>query len=859
LIAEELAMMTAERPSSAAAQYPASAPEERASFEVALQRIENSERYLSEALTSVNERLRAINAQIAKQADAFGHSEEGENHKALETALRNVVGHIEVSERRTNEVLKRVQDQVSEIGQRTDATADKFTRIDQFETLLARIAEKIERQAGDQVAKRCATLEMQVSQLTERLQFLQGSGDMLVERSKSAVMGAVRGELSEIEKNLQTIISQAQSSIKQSSASTGDIARLQTDVARAKADIGGLNQRIDDIKGESASERDMRALQRTIEQLSNRLAEMPVAETERRLSDIAQRLAQAELRERDLPQINQVVRRIRELEDRIAADSPQLQNLEELQQRISRIDGRLAGTEEELKAEFGSLNQRIDAMTAETASQRELQALQETIQRLSSGTEEQLSAIAGIERSISQLFRALEDHREDVPEIAEQAARRIVEQFAEISPAAVVGPEPAPEIKMLKEALAELREQAARSDQQTQETLDAIHEAFEGIVNKLSELEAGQRAVLEAGLADGRRGEAETSASQEIPSAASPEWQDAPHDELTQTSRAAHASDVSDQEGDIFVTNDESLSGARTTEPVEDDDFIAAARRAAQAAALGARMSGRYAAGAEMPRQGQKTSGAKPFSLSLFQRAPALKPRRPPGLPEDIAAAADMATLPQDNKRKRLLLAALLLLVAVSAYALRSGQKEAPPPAPAPQGLIEQSSSTDLTSLQTQQWYRAAFDGVAPAQYRLGMMYEHGTGVERNIGEAKLWYEKAAVQGNLKAMHNLGSLLAALEPPDYSGAAEWFLLAARYGVKDSQYNIALLYDRGLGVQQDAVEAFFWYSAAARQGDIDALARSRTVEELLPLELKSEARRRLNEWRPLEAAPEANDA
>jgi localization factor PodJL len=138
-------------------------------------------------------------------------------------------------------------------------------------------------------------------------------------------------------------------------------------------------------------------------------------------------------------------------------------------------------------------------------------------------------------------------------------------------------------------------------------------------------------------------------------------------------------------------------------------------------------------------------------------------------------------------------------------------------------------------------------------------MYEHGTGVERNIDEAKLWYEKAAAQGNIKAMHNLGSLMAALEPPDYSAAVEWFLLAARYGVKDSQYNIALLYEWGLGVQQDAVEAYFWYSAAARQGDVDALARSRTVEELLPLELKSATRRRLNEWRPLEASIEANRA
>jgi localization factor PodJL len=594
--------------------------------------------------------------------------------------------------------------------------------------------------------------------------------------------------------------------------------RLAGTEEQLKSDLGSLNRRIDDITAETASQRDMQALQETIHRLSNRFAQLPVAETEQRLNEIAQALAQTKLQERDLPQVDQLSQRVEEIEDRLAKAvlEPQRQDFQELEQRFQHVDERLAGTED------------------------------------------QLSAIAGIERSISQLFRALEDHQEDVPEIAEQAARRVVQEFAEVAPAAAAGP--APQIRMLEEALAELRERGTQSEQRTQETLDAVHDTFEGIVNKLTELEAGQRAVLEAGIAGSRGSEAETPASHDIPPAM-PEWQNVLRDEMAEASRAAQAAHAENgQHADIFATNDESLGEARTTEPVEDDDFIAAARRAAQAAAVGARMSSRYASGADMTGQGQKTSRAKPkFSLSLFQRAPALKPRRLPGLSQDIAAAADMATMPPDNKRRRLLLAALLLLIAVSAYALRSGQKESPAPEPAPQGLIEPTASTGLASLQTQQWYRAAFDGVAQAQYRLGTMYEHGTGVERNIEEAKLWYEKAAVQGNVKAMHNLGSLLSALDMPDYTGAAEWFLLAARYGVKDSQYNIALLYEQGLGVQQDAVEAYFWYSAAARQGDVDALARSRTVEELLPLEVKSAARRRLNEWRPLEAPTEANSA
>ncbi len=39
-------------------------------------------------------------------------------------------------------------------------------------------------------------------------------------------------------------------------------------------------------------------------------------------------------------------------------------------------------------------------------------------------------------------------------------------------------------------------------------------------------------------------------------------------------------------------------------------------------------------------------------------------------------------------------------------------------------------------------WYKLAADrGFAPAQYRLGNMYEKANGVERNLPEAKRYYE----------------------------------------------------------------------------------------------------------------------
>ncbi len=45
-------------------------------------------------------------------------------------------------------------------------------------------------------------------------------------------------------------------------------------------------------------------------------------------------------------------------------------------------------------------------------------------------------------------------------------------------------------------------------------------------------------------------------------------------------------------------------------------------------------------------------------------------------------------------------------------------------------------------------WYlQAAEQGHADAQYQVGLMYELGQGVDKDIGEAELWYQRAVDQG----------------------------------------------------------------------------------------------------------------
>ncbi|WP_064693704.1 peptidoglycan-binding protein [Rhizobium aegyptiacum] len=149
-------------------------------------------------------------------------------------------------------------------------------------------------------------------------------------------------------------------------------------------------------------------------------------------------------------------------------------------------------------------------------------------------------------------------------------------------------------------------------------------------------------------------------------------------------------------------------------------------------------------------------------------------------------------------------------------------------------------------------WYQlSAGKGFAPAQYRLGSMYEKGNGVERDINKAKGFYEQAANQGNASAMHNLAVLYAsgALGQQDYATAASWFTKAANLGITDSQFNLAILCARGNGVPADLEESYKWFAIAAKAGDKDAAQKRDEVANAMKPDQLDRARAKADLWKP----------
>jgi TPR repeat protein len=115
---------------------------------------------------------------------------------------------------------------------------------------------------------------------------------------------------------------------------------------------------------------------------------------------------------------------------------------------------------------------------------------------------------------------------------------------------------------------------------------------------------------------------------------------------------------------------------------------------------------------------------------------------------------------------------------------------------------------------------RAAVEGYAPSQYRLGYCYESGRGEDQNFATANSWYEKAAVQGHVDAQYKLGHSYRVGRGVsiDLPLALQWYKKAAQNGDGDALNNIGWMYDTGQGVAADHREAFRWLVEAAKHGE-----------------------------------------
>ena len=138
----------------------------------------------------------------------------------------------------------------------------------------------------------------------------------------------------------------------------------------------------------------------------------------------------------------------------------------------------------------------------------------------------------------------------------------------------------------------------------------------------------------------------------------------------------------------------------------------------------------------------------------------------------------------------------------------------------------------------------------------MGHSYRVGRGVEIDLATALRWYKRAAENGDLDALHNVGWMYALGQgvEADAEQAFAWFLRAAMSGSPGSQYEVARRLRDGEGVARDLASSYAWLLVVQAQRNRFALADWERIEELtqslesqLDEAAKTKAKEQSQEW------------
>jgi hypothetical protein len=192
---------------------------------------------------------------------------------------------------------------------------------------------------------------------------------------------------------------------------------------------------------------------------------------------------------------------------------------------------------------------------------------------------------------------------------------------------------------------------------------------------------------------------------------------------------------------------------------------------------------------------------------TFFENAfmPDVRHEQMPGADERVPCRPLRSTMRQYARQFRAwAMVALLTMVAIRGVAVAGPLEDAE----AAHGRGDYVTALPLFRLLADQ-------GDATAQYRLGHLYDAGSGVTQNYAQAVRWYRLAADQG----------------------------LAA------AQFDLATMYENGQSVPQDFVLAHMWFNLSASRGNqAAAFNRDELATSMNPAQI-TEAQKLARGWKP----------
>jgi localization factor PodJL len=117
----------------------------------------------------------------------------------------------------------------------------------------------------------------------------------------------------------------------------------------------------------------------------------------------------------------------------------------------------------------------------------------------------------------------------------------------------------------------------------------------------------------------------------------------------------------------------------------------------------------------------------------------------------------------------------------------------------------------------------AALRGDPTAAYEIGVRYAEGKGVASNFDEAAKWYDRAAQAGVVPAIFRLGTLYekGLSVKKDVDQARRYYMQAAERGNAKAMHNLAVLDADGGGKGANYKDAAQWFRKAADRGVADS--------------------------------------
>lgn len=496
-----------------------------------------------------------------------------------------------------------------------------------------------------------------------------------------------------------------------------------------------------------------------------------------------------------------------------------------------------------------ALMERLDAATkrddSDTLAQLEAQvaSLADRFAEASPGPD----ALTKVEENIGKLQELIGDSRRETIEAARDAARSTLSEFAGQIPSY---PDEAL-IRALREDLRTLQTAALTSDRHNHETLEAVHDTLAKVVERIAQLEAGERGWAEPSAA---------AAPFDLPQR---RQSDIPEDHRP-LAPGSGKPDLSLRSE--FFPAEERDGEAQQRTGDRKADFIAAARRAAQAAqaetARAVKSERKAAASIAVPSSDEaegEEAEARPGALARLGNV--LRRRRRPlllaiaavvlalgaakygpavgqrvmtlsgvGSEYDVSVTGSVATkkTPATASAQQAV-PAPVKVAAVSPQADAAPVRQATPSVALPPGEPAASETASAVPAMVAPSADAAlaFEPASALASPISAMPAAAVMTAPAAPSAPALnvalVKRDAAKGDLVAAFALGKQYAEGigVRSDLALAAEWYQRAAKGGLAIAQYRIGSLYERGEGVKRDPAAAESWYRKASAAGNARA--------------------------------------